>query len=881
MEKESIIKKISVIILIAILTLSATLIVLPVNAQATIDATAYINAVPNPVQVNKPTLFHVGSVYPTPSQVGGWTGLSVEITKPDGSTETISSINTDTTGGTGVVYTPTMVGTYVIQTVFPETVTTANGYYGPAGTILQESTSEALDLVVTEDAQPFYPGFSLPQEYWTRPIDQQIREWYVIASNWLGYVPPTNSDPPSTLQPYNEYSPDSAHVLWAKPLTMGGIAGGNMIEQGFEQGDAYVGKFGGGGLFGAAGPVIIGGVLFYNQFESNGGSAVDQWVNAVDIHTGETLWSKPLITPDGDVLRLSFGQVFYWDSYNYHGVFDFLIATQSAGFFGPTNWHGFDPFSGRWVWTFEDMPSGQKVYGPKGEIFLYNLNRGAGTFTLWNSSRMISNMGSYNPQGVVRNASRGIEWTIDVPGLSDLQGNPYKYRSGVILGSNFARGGVAPDPASMWAVTVDIDNAVAEVAWSRTWDIPSGVRLISVEDVNEAEDLFIVSSKETRQTWGFRLSTGQQVWGPTPMRQYTDNWGHSSGNSWDMIADGKVIAGNYGGTVWCYNADDGTVAWTFDIDDPYTEVLHNNRWRFRPVYVTDGKVFIENTEHNPRDPQPRGAPFLVLDLETGEEIWRLPYRGSEWSSTAIIADSTVVMYNNYDQRIYAIGKGPSATTVQVVPTMKLDETTTITGTVMDVSPGTKDARIALRFPNGVPAVSDASMTDWMTYVYNQFTKPMATGVQVVIESIDPNGNYQNFGTATTDMNGNYAFVFTPEVPGLYMIMATFYGSGGYYGSTATSYVNVAEADEPVVIPPYPEYPGYQGPSSQDIANRVLADLPEDATPEEISNAVINAMPPYPEPADPEIPEYTTIDLVILVLVIIAIIIGIVSLLRKR
>ena len=222
-----------------------------------------------------------------------------------------------------------------------------------------------------------------------------------------------------------------------------------MGEHGFEQGDAYVGKFGGGGLFGSSGPTIIGGILFYNQFESNGGAAVEQWVNAVDLHTGEMLWSKPLTTPDGAVLRLTFGQVFYWDSYNYHGVFDFLWATEGGGWGQPTDWHAFDPFTGRWVYTLEDMPSGTRVRGQKGEIFLYNVNKNAGTMTLWNSSRAVSNMGSFDPQGRTYNASRGIEWTVNITGLADLPGRVYKIRQGIILGTDFQRGGPAPNPANM------------------------------------------------------------------------------------------------------------------------------------------------------------------------------------------------------------------------------------------------------------------------------------------------------------------------------------------------------------------------------------------------------------------------------------------------
>ncbi|WGM90332.1 MAG: PQQ-binding-like beta-propeller repeat protein [Candidatus Bathyarchaeum tardum] len=805
--------KLATILMAFILSLSLLTIALSTTVgqePLRFEPVPYINAMPNPVQVNNPLLFHVGSVYPTPTQMGGWSGLTVEVTDPQGNTETLGPIQTDTTGGTGVLYTPTRLGTYTARTHFPEQVlTTASGYIGPAGTIMIESYSEELEFVVQDDPIAFYPGHSLPNEYWSRPIDQQIREWYTISANWLGYVPPTNPDPHSINAKYNDYAPESAHILWTKPLTMGGLAGGTSLWQGFEQGDAYEGKFGSGGLFGAAGPVIIGGILFYNQFEGIGTNA-EQWVNAIDMHTGEMLWSKPLLTPAGSNLRLAFGQTFYWDSYNYHGVFDFLWATESPGFGQPQTWHAFDPFTGRWVYSMEGMPSGTKIYGPKGEIFLYNLNKNAGTLTLWNSSRVVSSQGSWRPQGQTYDAedtAAGIEWTITIPGLADLPGNAYKYRQEVILGADFTRGGPAPNPAHMWAISVDIQNGDAELMWDTTWSIPNGVALISVEDVNVEEDLFIVSTKETRTTYGFRLSTGQEIWGPTPSRHYTDNWGHSSGNSWDIITEGKVIAGNYGGTVWCYNAQTGTVEWSFDIADPYTEVLHNNRWRFRPVFVAGGKLYIENTEHNPRDPQPRGAPFISIDLETGEQVFRVPIRGSEWGSTPIIADSIIAMYDNYDQRIYAIGKGPSAMTVRVSPEITTQGSSVmVTGTVLDVSPGTESAAVKLRFPNGVPAISDQDMSDWMMYVYDQFAPPAdATGVPVKIEIVDPNGHYEWIGTATTDVYGNYGYSFKPQIEGKYMIITTFEGSASYYGSTSTTYFAVDQAPTPA-IPIEPEEP---------------------------------------------------------------------------
>ena len=157
--------------------------------------------------------------------------------------------------------------------------------------------------------------------------------------------------------------------------------------------------------------------------------------------------------------------------------------------------------------------------------------------------------------------------------------------------------------------------------------------------------------------------------------------------------------------------------------------------------------------------------------------------------------------------INALGKGPSATTVSTPDaSIPLNNKVLIKGTVMDVSPGTAYPEQAMKFPNGVPAMSDADMSEWMLYVYKGRPMPaMASGVSVKLEAVDPNMNYQNIGIATSDMYGNYGFEYEPEVEGQYMIIATFEGSGAYYGSTTTTYLTVGEALTPST-PITPEEP---------------------------------------------------------------------------
>ena len=883
--------KLSTIALILLLALSSTIFALPfVTAQEpeTVYPYPYINAMPNPVQVNQPTLFHVGSQYPTSRPQLGWYNLEVEITDPDGETTIITVTQTDTTGGTGHQYTPTKVGTYTVRTHFPEQVKEfSDSYTGPTGTIMEDAYSEELELVVQAEPIQYWPGFSLPQEYWTRPIDGQIREWNTIAGPWLETVLPTGSGTPSMTDPmreFNEYAPESAHILFREQLAMAGLAGG-LGEHQFESGDAYEGKWNPG--------VILGGILFYNQFGSGGGSNVEQEVVAVDLHTGEELWRRPLTTPDGSVHRIAFGQVYYFEGFNYHGVFSYLYGTSGGGWGGgPASWHAFDPFSGRYVFTMEGIPSGTKFNGPNGEIFQYIVNKNAGTVSLWNSSRVVmygrtsvfEGSWLWGREGSTFNATNGIEWTVTIPELPDLPGSVYKVRDGIILGADFARGRAAPDPANMWVIALDNYNPEnSELLWHETWSLDSPRIQLSVEDVSLAEDLFICSTKQTRATYGFRLSSGELLWGPTPSRFYEDTWGHSSGNSWDIIASGygKVIAGNYGGTVWCYNAQTGAVEWTYDINDPYAELLHNNMWRFRPSFIADGKLYIENTEHNPEDPQHRGAPLICLNLTNGDKLWQLPYRQSEWSSTAIIGDSIMVAQNTYDQFLYAIGRGASKTSVEAPLTaITQGSSVIIRGTVMDVSPGTTEPVIAIRFPDGVPAMSDASMEDWMCYVYNQFGRPTdVEGVEVFVKIQDPNGDWYS-ETVTTDINGVFSMMWAPDIAGEYKVTALFEGSKSYFGSQASTAFGVDQAAEGL---------GYQGPSADEIAQKTVSQLPaypDVPTAEEIAadaaQRTINMLPAYPEMPDiPDIPAYLTIDLAIIAAVVIAIIIGLYGIIKKQ
>ena len=157
--------------------------------------------------------------------------------------------------------------------------------------------------------------------------------------------------------------------------------------------------------------------------------------------------------------------------------------------------------------------------------------------------------------------------------------------------------------------------------------------------------------------------------------------------------------------------------------------------------------------------------MVCLNATTGEEIWRISWFGVWWGGTCVIGDSIMAGLNaGYDNRIYSFGKGASATSVEASPKVSTDGSQVLLeGYITDLAPGLSQYDIAARFPNGVPAVSEDSMTDFMQYVWMQYPRPTnTTGVSVTLAVIDPNNNYYEVGTATSDENGFYSCAFTPE-----------------------------------------------------------------------------------------------------------------------
>jgi hypothetical protein len=368
---------------------------------------------------------------------------------------------------------------------------------------------------------------------------------------------------------------------------------------------------------------------------------------------------------------------------------------------------------------------------------------------------------------------------------------------------------------------------IGEELWSNTISAPAGNITVSYSGPASGDPtygVFVEFHKETMQFVGYSLATGKQLWGPVGDQSQQQlmyyNSGYNSGGNENGAAEayGNLYYCGFGGIMSCYSLAKGNLLWTYGNGGPGNST---NSGFERPGYypttifaIGNGAVYTTTTEHTVSSPIYKGALQRAINATTGKEIWTLNDVTSEAGSpagaleTGAIADGFSVTLNGYDNQIYCIGQGPSSTTVTATHAgLSFGQPIVISGTVMDVSAGAKQTEQAADFPNGVPCASDASMSQWMSYVYQQQPLPTNfTGVPVNLYVLDSNHNYRLIGTATTDETGFYTLTWTPDISGNYTVYATFAGNAGYWPSLAETSFTVSSP----AITPAPTAPPVSG-----------------------------------------------------------------------
>ncbi len=293
---------------------------------------------------------------------------------------------------------------------------------------------------------------------------------------------------------------------------------------------------------------------------------------------------------------------------------------------------------------------------------------------------------------------------------------------------------------------------------------------------------------------GYSLTNGNKLC--TTQAEVPFNYYDWSGYNPGVMAYGNLYSGGFGGVTYCFNDVTGAIVWTWGNGPAGSGNSSfaglNTPYGVYPTFVqsiSNGVVYSATDEHTIPDPLYKGATFQAINATTGKLIWQLSGYPSEWATSGsewATANGYLTCMNGYNNQVYSIGKGPSATTIQAPQTaITAGSKVIVQGTVMDTSAGTKQDQEAADFPNGVPVASDSSMMAWMGYVYQQQSEPTNfTGVTVTLTAIDPNGNFITLGNATTDATGHFISAWqAPQVPGEYSVTATFAGTNGYWGSS--------------------------------------------------------------------------------------------------
>ena len=755
----------------------------------------------------------------------------------------------DTTGAAWATWTPTQVGNYSIIITFYAVEHTAYAsssdltYYG----VTYDSSTYTVELTVQQDqVQPTgWTPVPLPTEYWSRPIEGQNTDWWQVSSNWLNNCHDADNGGSDNKFQRDGIAPNSGHILWTKSTEDGGVVGGgNFSVQGeaYNAGHQYQTRFDGN-------QIMMAGRLYYresNWYSGSGGDYV-----CVDLQTGQEIWRNRTMSAIP-----SFGYFYDFDDMNQHGVveptwlFSSNYGTAIHPRLGITGFSVTNVPSGTAVYG----PKGEELRYAVTSVG--NSTNPAYVLTQWNSSRVFisTTSGTYTgntpitparPTGTstrmmnytdekrwveVDRGSTTCSWnwngtawwytsstSMSRASLSSTTATAYDWNvtlpvtfsnSPSIRGAIFndvllvSNGSLPSAPsytyaeeATFWGFSL-VPGQVGQKLWG-----PTNIKLVTEKNQNldfqrAAEGVFVFQVDPDMSWIAYDMHTGNKLWDSMAYPESDDNtfayYISSTGYnpSGNAIAYGKLFSTGYVGYVYCYDLRTGELLWK---QAAPTGMEKFEYYTLMIGAIADGKIYIGTHEHSADSPLFKGAKVRCYNVTDGTPIWQM----AGWANphTVQVADGVLTYWNNYDAKVYAVGKGPSDLHVAIDDdVVQSGESVMIKGNIIDISAGTQQKEQAARFPDGVPAVSDASQSDWMAYVYMQKQRPLnATGVPVTLNVVDANGNYREIGTATSDADGFFSYAWMPDIAGKYTVYASFGGSESYWPSHAVTAFNVDPA----------------------------------------------------------------------------------------
>jgi len=822
--------KLTTTMIIAVLLLSSAVIVLNPYANAaagdtqvtgelpsgvtpnvTLTTNAYLAVTPNPIGIGQSLLVNMWLHPPTSVSRNFSKAFVVTFEKPDGTLDVMPALDSFAGDASAYFeYVPDAIGEWRVKfeflgTYFPP-ATVSGGMFGGSGYYLsayyKPSSTQWINFTVQEDQVMSFPPAPLPSDYWSRPVSPENREWWPVIGNYppTGIIGGDTNWPDGTNKYMSNYEfvpyvlgPESAHVMWKQPFTIGGLIGG-------AAGQASITV---GGLTGAGYPTLIYSGRCYEAYSKPGtGSTAQMYWKCYDLRTGEVYWDQPAATytylfwgmfPMTSALVPSFIE---YAKQGYEvagataraGVNVYLCTITSGSGSTPGRIYKWDPYTGAIVTNItgpsSDM-SGNTLYGYP-DVFSVQ-SQGGGKYRLikWTIENNAGQWGSSGGGQVttVDNFTARIKGNVSWPwsGLGTVQ--DFESMIAINVGSVSSNGtqGVAVGQTLQAA-----DLNTGQILWNYTTDTSTGLEtFFSTSDAVADHGKFACRMQDGPiRCWN--LKTGAIEW-----ESEITEWPWGVFGAYDVqSAYGLYYTADYAG-VHAINWTNGNIEWSFSAPSEPFETPYNGEHAWHSsAKIADGKYYTFTCEHTPTQPLTRGWKLFCIDAFTGENIWNIScgqgIAGSrEWQGA--IADGYLALTNEYDGNLYVYGKGTSSTSITAPQTgVTLGQSIMLTGKVLDQSPGS---------PN-TPAISDEWMGPWMEYVHQGRPMPIdAKGVSVSIDAVDPNGNNIHIGDAVSDISGTYSIFWEPEVSGEYNIMATFVGSGSYGSSYATTSVGVVDAPE--------------------------------------------------------------------------------------
>lgn len=291
----------------------------------------------------------------------------------------------------------------------------------------------------------------------------------------------------------------------------------------------------------------------------------------------------------------------------------------------------------------------------------------------------------------------------------------------------------------------------------------------------------------------FNARTGHEVW-------VNRNITASYWNEFFMnVGDGKVFDCNRDGNIYCLDAHTGEFLWSFFAGpSPYEPwKSYYGTYGFHIVGIGGGSsafgtgpgiysAAVGDESIGTVSSVPGNMQY-VLNVETGELLFKYPGGAFSHNQHGVVADGNLVVWNPVMDQVICFGKGDTKIDLGVTASqIASGGSTWITGRITDQSPAHP----------GTPCVSEDSMEAWMTYIHGAYPAPPAgliEGVELSLVAVDSANNVIDLGTVTSDSMGYFKLKWTPPNEEMYQITASFAEDGSYYSSWAVTDLAVGPA----------------------------------------------------------------------------------------